>query len=152
MIPKLFSAKPRQVHAMQLLTHNNPDSDNAKEIASWCKGNAVWNYNSESDEHNVLVTFSNQLDIIRVEETDWVIRGIDGEFAMLSDEEFRNHFDTEPFDAPATCQHCLSDPMYTPMGDPDDKRCPVCGVRYSGPIRSKEYGVLVASGLVAAKR
>jgi hypothetical protein len=149
MSAKQFSAKPLRLYAMQLLVHTDPYSDNAKEIATWCNGSAVWNYNSEPDERSVLVSFSNQLDIFRVEDTDWVIRAIDGQFYMLTNKEFQVFFDTEDFAAPPTCHYCLSDPRYTPMGDPDEKTCPACGVRYSGPRRGKEYGFLVVSGLVS---
>ncbi len=153
MTAKLFSAKPKRVQAIQLLTQTDPYNDNVKEIADWCSGSAIWNYNSETDERsNAIVSFANQIDIFRVEETDWVICTIDGEFYSLSDEEFREEFDTEDFDAPPTCPHCLSDPRYTPMGDPHEKRCPVCEVRYSGPVRTKEYAVLVASGLVSREK
>ncbi len=155
MAVKTFSAKPVQVQAIQLLARTDPDVDNAQEIADWCKGLAVWNYDSQTGGREVRVTFINPTDIVytaltyRVEETDWVIRKLDGDFYMMSDTDFQEHYDTENFNAPETCRHCLADPRYTPMGDPDEKLCPVCGVNYSGPRRSKEYQILVASGLVA---
>ncbi len=146
---KVFSAKIVQAHAMQLITYTDPDSDNAKEVAAWCGGWADWNYDGQSGDRTVVVSFTNHLDAFRLKATDWLVCDTEGVFFRLSDEDFRNTFDTEPFDAPPTCQHCLSDPRYTPMGDPQEKRCPVCGVRYSGPRRTREYVVLVTSGLVA---
>jgi hypothetical protein len=53
---------------------------------------------------------------------------------------------------PATCQHCLADARYTPLGPVESERCPVCGAAYSGPRRSKEYRVLVEAGLTAHPR
>lgn len=47
-----------------------------------------------------------------------------------------------------TCQHCLSDPRYTPVAPKGHARCPVCGAAYAGPRRDVEYGTLVAAGLV----
>ncbi len=149
MAVKMFSAKPTQVHAIQLLIHNDPDGDNAKEIADWCKGRAVWNYDSEKGERVVIVTGMNQEDIFRIEVNNWIIMDVEGIFYSMTDEEFKENFDTEKFDAPPTCEYCLADPRYTAMGDPQEKRCFVCGVRYSGPRRSKEYNVLLISGLVA---
>lgn len=50
---------------------------------------------------------------------------------------------------PATCQYCLADGRYTPLGPDPDKRCPVCGSAYTGPRRDAEFAVLVEAGLVA---
>ena len=47
-----------------------------------------------------------------------------------------------------TCQYCLADPRFTPLGSDKDKRCPVCGAAYCGPRRDEEFRVLVESGLV----
>jgi hypothetical protein len=53
-------------------------------------------------------------------------------------------------DRKPTCQHCLADPRFTPLGVDKDKRCPVCGAAYSGPRRSEEYRALLDAGLVTA--
>lgn len=53
-----------------------------------------------------------------------------------------------PDERKPTCQHCLADPRYTPLGPDKDKRCPVCGSAYSGPRRDAEYVALVEAGLV----
>lgn len=47
-----------------------------------------------------------------------------------------------------TCQHCLADPRFTPLGPDKDQRCPVCGAAYTGPRRSREYVTLLEAGLV----
>lgn len=48
-----------------------------------------------------------------------------------------------------TCQHCLADPRYTPLGCDPAKRCPVCGAAYTGPRRDEEYAALRDAGLIA---
>jgi hypothetical protein len=54
---------------------------------------------------------------------------------------------TEKEYQPATCQFCLADANWTPLGPPADFRCPVCGAAYAGPRRDREYQALVEAGL-----
>jgi hypothetical protein len=48
-----------------------------------------------------------------------------------------------------SCQHCLADPLYTPLAHPGDPSCPVCGSAYGGSRRDAEYQALVDAGLVS---
>jgi hypothetical protein len=53
-------------------------------------------------------------------------------------------------DPAPTCQYCLADPRFTPLGPDKDNRCPVCGAAYGGPRRQEQFRALVEAGLVAS--
>lgn len=46
------------------------------------------------------------------------------------------------------CQYCLADSRYTSISIDTKRRCPVCGSDYTGPRRSKEFAILLQSGLL----
>lgn len=153
MAAQFYSKKPVQLQAMQLRMRTNPAGDNAMEVAQWCGGQAVWEYDGPSMlmKVEIVIIDEDQINMFRVLANDWVLQLLNGRFVAVKDADFRNDFDTEPFDAPPTCSYCLSDPRCTPMGDPHQKNCPACGVGYSGSPRTKEYAVLAMSGLVSVE-
>ncbi len=48
----------------------------------------------------------------------------------------------------ACCQYCLADSNYTAITEEKENRCPVCGSRYTGPRRSKEFAAIRDAGLL----
>lgn len=147
---KKYSLKLLRLEAVQYFVDDADPSklNNAQELVDWCGGVIQWEYSGILGDHNLTAYVIEADKRVTLNSGDWVVRYGPDDFRRMSDEEFTDKFDTDGYVGPVVCWWCLSDSRYTPTANPTEKACPICGVRYSGPERRKEYEYLLLSGIV----
>jgi len=142
-----------QVEALQLTSPGANTEGSAHEMAFWCRGRSLTMYNAHSNQMDVEVLFLapgtvevNEFNR-KVTTGEWLVKSPNGEFLVVSNDDFKIKYEVNNIVPVPTCWFCLADTTNTKMSD-DSKKCPECSSGYVGNSRVAEFDILKAAGAV----